>query len=144
MAESIHLVCPHCNGVNRVPKARLKSQPRCGKCHRELFTGQPMALDEAGFKRQLSRSEVPILVDFWAPWCAPCRSMAPAYEQAAGLLAPDVILAKVNTEENQGMAMQFGIRSIPTLILFRRQREAARISGAMDTQRLVSWTRQNL
>lgn len=144
MAESIHLVCPHCNGVNRVPKARLGSQPRCGKCHRELFTGQPMALDEAGFKRQLSRSEVPILVDFWAPWCAPCRSMAPAYEQAAGLLAPDVILAKVNTEENQGLAMQYGIRSIPTLILFRRQREAARISGAMDTQRLVSWTRQNL
>ena len=103
-----------------------------------------MALDEAGFKRRLGRSEIPILVDFWAPWCAPCRSMAPAYEKAAEILEPEVILAKVNTEENQGLAMQYGIRSIPTLILFRGQREAARVSGAMDTQRLVSWTRQNL
>jgi len=144
MAESIHIVCPHCSGVNRVPKARLGSQPRCGKCRRDLFSGRPTALDEAGLKRWLKRSEVPLLVDFWAPWCAPCRSMAPAYEKAAGLLEPEVMLAKVNTEENKRPAMQFGIRSIPTLILFRGQREAARISGTMDTQRLVSWTRQNL
>ena len=144
MSESIHIVCPHCSGVNRVPKARLGSQPRCGKCRRELFSGRPTALDEAGLKRRLKRSEVPLLVDFWAPWCAPCRSMAPAYEKAAGMLEPEVMLAKVNTEENQRLATQFGIRSIPTLILFRGQREAARVSGAMDTQRLVSWTRQNL
>ena len=144
MSDSIHVVCPHCSGVNRVPNARLGSRPQCGKCHRELFTGRPMTLDEAGFKRRLGHSEVPTLVDFWAPWCAPCRSMAPAYEKAAGLLEPEVMLAKVNTEENQGLAKRYGIRSIPTLILFRGQREVARVSGAMDTQRLVSWTRQNL
>ena len=144
MSESIHLVCPHCAGVNRVPKVRLGSQPRCGKCHRGLFTGQPIAMDEAGFKRQLKRSGVPLLVDFWAPWCAPCRGMAPAYERAAGQLEPEVVLAKVNTEENQGLARRYGIRSIPTLALFRGQKEIARVSGAMDTPALVSWTCRHL
>jgi len=144
MSDSLHIVCPHCDGVNRVPAGRLGQGPRCGKCHRPLFEAHPLALDEARFERHLGRSELPLLVDFWAPWCGPCRMMAPAFEQAARLLEPQVRLVKINTEEEQGLAQRFTIRSIPTLVLFHGGRELRRTSGAMDAGSLAAWTRQAL
>jgi thioredoxin 2 len=144
MAESLHVVCPHCDAVNRLPAGRLAQGPSCGKCHRPLFDGHPVALDEGRFERHLARGDLPMLVDFWAPWCGPCRTMAPAFEAAAAQLEPQVRLVKVNTEEAQGLAMRFGIRSIPTLALLRGGSEVARTAGAMDTGRLVAWARQFL
>lgn len=139
-----NILCPHCQGINRVPDQRLADNPKCGKCHQPLFNGRPIALDGAGFERFVSRSDLPLLVDFWAPWCGPCRMMAPAFEEAARRLEPKVQLIKVNTEEQQSVAARFGIRSIPTLILFRGGAEVARVSGAMDAAGLVSWTTQQL
>jgi thioredoxin 2 len=144
VSDAPHIVCPHCGAVNRVPADRPAAAARCGKCRVPLFDGHPVALDEAGFQRQLERSDIPLLVDFWAPWCAPCRAMAPAYEQAARQLEPHVRVAKVNTEAAQGLAGRFGIRSIPTLALFRGGQEVARQAGAMDVAAIVSWVRRQL
>jgi len=144
MSEPLHVVCPQCDAVNRVPQAKLGADARCGGCHQPLFQARPLPLDAARFERHVGRSDLPILVDFWAPWCGPCRTMAPAFEEAARHLEPAVRLVKVNTEEAQGLAMQLGIRSIPTLVLFRGGREHARTSGAMDPRSLVAWTRKNL
>ncbi|MES9936339.1 MAG: thioredoxin TrxC [Sedimenticola sp.] len=144
MSESMHIVCPHCDGINRVPQDRLDAGPKCGKCSTPLFKGQPLALGEQRFARHIQKGDLPVLVDFWAPWCGPCKMMAPAFEEAARRLEPNLRLVKVNTEENQAIAAQMGIRSIPTLALFRQGREVARVSGAMDAGGLVSWVRQNL
>ncbi|MGD8207186.1 MAG: thioredoxin TrxC [Thiohalocapsa sp.] len=144
MSESLLVVCPHCDAVNRIPSARLGDGPSCGQCHKALFSGRPLALDEGRFERHIQRGDLPVVVDFWAPWCGPCRMMAPAFEAAAVRLEPHVRLVKVNTEEAQGLAMRFGIRSIPTLALFRAGREVARQAGAMDTGGLVSWVRRHL
>ena len=139
-----HVVCQHCQGVNRVPELRLTEDPQCGKCKGALFKSAPIALDAAGFERFVGNSELPLLVDFWAPWCGPCRMMAPAFEQAAKQLEPRIQLLKVNTEQQQALAAKYNIRSIPTLILFRSGRELARMSGALDAQGLVQWAEQNL
>ena len=139
-----HIVCAHCGAVNRVPADRPAAAARCGKCRVPLFDGHPVALDEAGFQRHAERGDIPLLVDFWAPWCGPCRVMAPAYEQAARQLEPRVRVAKVNTEEAQALAGRLGIRSIPTLMLFRGGREVGRSSGAMDAAAIVSWVRRQL
>jgi thioredoxin 2 len=144
MKATVHLVCPHCGGVNRVPAARLGDGAKCGRCGERLFDGRPAAADDAAFARQLERSDLPLLVDFWAPWCGPCRAMAPAFEQAAAILEPGVRLLKVNTETAQASAARFGIRSIPTLMLFRDGREVDRVAGAIDTQHIVAWTRRAL
>jgi thioredoxin 2 len=144
MSSLIHVVCPQCDAVNRIPAERLGESPNCGKCHEPLFDGHPVALDERRFERHVSRSDLPVLVDFWAPWCGPCRQMAPAFEAAAQRIEPRARLAKVNTEEAQGLAARFGIRSIPTLAVFRGGREAGRQAGAMDTAGLVSWMHQFL
>ncbi|HTQ36990.1 MAG TPA: thioredoxin TrxC [Steroidobacteraceae bacterium] len=140
---AIQLVCPHDGAVNRVPAARLNEAPKCGRCHAPLFIAAPLELDAAGFERQLAQEQLPLLVDFWAPWCGPCRMMAPAFGQAAGLLEPHMRLARVNTEEQPELAARFGIRSIPTLILFAGGREIARHSGALPApQQVVAWARE--
>lgn len=144
MEPTLHVVCPRCDGINRLPAARLREGGKCGRCHAPLFEAHPLTLTEANFSRQVGRSDIPLLVDFWAPWCAPCRMMAPVFEEAARRLEPDLRLAKVDTEEQQGLAMQYGIRSIPTLILFRQGSEVARNSGAMDLQSLIAWAGQHI
>lgn len=141
---ALHIVCPHCHTTNRVAAEHLGHAPDCGKCHQPLFNGHPAALDEAAFAKHIARSDVPVLVDFWAPWCGPCRMMAPAFEAAAQQLEPQVRLAKVNTEEAQQLAGQLQIRSIPTLALFYRGREIARQPGAMGQADIVRWARAAL
>ncbi|MGA8052474.1 MAG: thioredoxin TrxC [Burkholderiales bacterium] len=141
MVDPVHVVCPQCSTANRVPRERLPDGPTCGKCKKLLFEGHPVELDAAAFDRQLRSSDLPILVDFWAPWCGPCRAMAPQFERAARELEPAVRLAKVNTDVEQAVAGRYGIRSIPTLVLFRNGREVARQAGAMDASSLVRWVR---
>ncbi len=142
MSESRHVVCPHCAGVNRVPADRLGAGAKCGRCKHPLFLGKPLEISAADFQTQLGRSDIPLLVDFWASWCGPCKMMAPAFEQAAAQLEPGMRLLKVNTEEQQSLAAQFGIRSIPTMILFAGGREVNRMSGALDAGGIVAWASQ--
>lgn len=142
MSETEQVVCPHCDAVNRVPSARLADRPVCGACRRPLFEAHPVPLDEARFRRHLRGSTLPLLVDFWASWCGPCRSMAPEFEAAARMLEPRFRLAKVSTEEAPALAQDLAIRSIPTLALFRGGAEVARIAGAMPAARIAAWARQ--
>ena len=146
MSEPLHIVCPHCHTTNRIAPEQLGQSPDCGKCHQPLFTGHPVALDdEATFDRHISRSQIPVVVDFWAPWCGPCLMMAPAYEQAAQLLEPHVQVAKVNTEAAQTLGARHQIRSIPTLALFVGGREVARQSGALTSPaQIVQWVQSHL
>jgi thioredoxin 2 len=144
-ADALHIVCPHCHTTNRVRVADLHNAPDCGQCHKALFDSHPLALDANSFDSHIGRSHVPVLVDFWAPWCGPCRMMAPAYEQATALLEPDVRVAKLNTEEAQAISARFNIRSIPTLALFIGGKEVARQAGAFRTaQDIAAWTRSHL
>ncbi|MGD8556275.1 MAG: thioredoxin TrxC [Chromatiales bacterium] len=144
MTDSAHIVCPGCMAVNRIPLARLGDRPKCGKCHEALFMAHPVELTAASFEKTVARNDIPVLVDFWAPWCGPCKMMAPAFEAAAQQLEPRVRLAKVNTENEQAIAARFGIQSIPTLALFRNGREIARQPGAMGAGDIVRWTESSL
>jgi len=144
MADSLNVVCPHCNAVNRVPAARLGDAPTCGKCKRPLFEGHPTVLTDQTFDRHLTRSDLPLVVDFWAPWCGPCKMMAPAYEQAAGRIEPRARLAKVDTQQNPALAQRYGIRSIPTLAVFKGGRQVASQPGAMSAAQLVQWIEAKL
>jgi thioredoxin 2 len=142
--DLLHIVCAYCDAVNRLPQAKLKSNPVCGKCTRAIFDAPPIELNERNFDRHITRNDIPVLIDFWAPWCGPCRSMAPAFEQAARILEPFFRIAKLNTEEAPNIASRFAIRSIPTLMLFHGGRETARQAGAMDARSIVSWARTHV
>jgi thioredoxin 2 len=143
MADFLHVACPHCNAINRLPAARLADRGQCGKCKKALFTAHSVELDESSFEAHATRSDLPLVVDFWAPWCAPCRMMAPAFAEAAAGLEPNYRLAKVNTEAHGELAARYAIRSIPTLVAFRGGREVARMSGAMGTAELLRWIKAN-
>ena len=140
----MELVCPHCGAVNRVPDTRLHDQPKCGKCGVAVLPPAPIELGAAQFDRFLSRDGLPVLVDFWAPWCGPCRQFAPTFSQMAGQLAGQVRFVKVNTEAEPVLAARYNIRSIPTLALFRQGRELDRVSGALPGPQLVGWLKQYL
>jgi len=141
MKSPVHVVCPHCDSVNRIPAAKQHDRSICGKCKQALFDAHPVELGSKNFNQHISRNDIPVLVDFWAPWCGPCRTMAPSFAQAAGQLEPGMRLAKLNTEEAQELASRYNIRSIPTLALFAGGREIARQAGAMDTSGIVRWAR---
>jgi len=138
-ASKMHLVCPHCNATNRVPSDKLQAELNCGKCHQPLLAAHPDNLGEAAFNAQLAKSDLPMVVDFWAPWCGPCRTMAPAYEKVSHDMQGKARFVKVNTEDEQGLAATYNIRSIPTLAVFAGGREIARQPGAISAPDLARW-----
>ena len=144
MSQPQHIVCPNCNAVNRVDSTRLIDNPNCGKCHKPLFSAHPLELSAESMQKHITRNDIPVVIDFWAPWCGPCKMMAPAFAQAAGQLEPQVRLAKLNTENEQAIAGQYRIQSIPTLALFKNGKEIARQPGAMSASDIVQWVKANL
>lgn len=139
-----HIVCPACGALNRVPRNKAADAGKCGRCHEALFAQKPVDVSDVALDRHVRANEMPVVVDFWAPWCGPCRAMAPVYARAASELEPQVRLLKVNVEDYPAVAERFGIRGIPTLMLFRNGQPVAQTSGAMDAVTLVRWVRSYL
>ncbi len=144
MSEAHNIVCGHCERINRVPADRPAARALCGICHEPLFAGRSISVDEAGFDRHITHNSIPVLVDVWAPWCGPCRTMAPMFEQAASALEPEVRLLKLNSDDAPNLSSRLGIRSIPTLLLMRGGSVLARTSGVMRPDQIVAWTTANL
>ncbi len=144
MSAALHVVCPSCDSINRLPQERLGANPRCGKCHQPLFAARPVPLTTARFEAHLQNNDIPLLVDFWAPWCGYCQKMAPAFARAAAELEPAMRLAMVDTEAEPALASRYAIKGLPTIVLFHQGREAARQSGAMTAADLVRWARAHL
>jgi thioredoxin 2 len=146
VAPVLIVACPNCNTLNRAPRARIDfgAGGKCGHCGAPLFTGHPLDLTASSFEAHATKSDVPLLVDFWASWCSPCKAMAPQFEMAAARLEPTVRMAKVNTDEQQVLANRFAIRGIPTMVLLRQGREIARQSGAMDAAGIQRWVSEAL
>ena len=137
--DALHIACAHCGATNRVPANRLGEDPTCGRCGQALLTGAPVELTDANFDAVVSKTDLPVVVDFWAPWCGPCRMMAPAFEQAAAKLKGRALLVKVNSDDNPHTASRFGIRSIPTLVKLDHGRELSRRSGALPAGQIVAF-----
>jgi len=144
VSQTKHLVCPHCDAVNRIPDSKLADNPICGRCKESLFTGGPVELTDQTFDKHLKRNDIPLVVDFWAPWCGPCKMMAPHFKAVTAKMEPYVRFAKLNTEQAQRAAARYNIRSIPTVAIFRQGREVARQAGAMDAGRLGQWIQSQL
>jgi thioredoxin 2 len=134
-----HVLCPHCGGVNRLPENRPAGVAKCGACHEKLFDGHPTAVDAAGFNKHLRVNDIPVLVDMWAPWCGPCRTMAPMFEKAAQTLEPNLRLLKLNVDDAQDIAAQYGVSGIPTLLLFQNGGLIAQQAGAQSAEAIIRW-----
>ncbi len=144
MSDAIQIVCAACGAVNRIPADKPAKEARCGRCGAKLFTGKPVELNDAIFQKYVTRTSIPVVVDFWAEWCGPCKMMAPEFARAAEELEPQVKFAKLDTERNQMTAMQFGIRSIPTLMIFREGKVIAQQAGAMPASQIVQWVKSSI
>ncbi len=144
MSKTVNVVCPHCTATNRLPQDRPASAAKCGACHKELFSGHPAAVDGTALDKHRRANDIPVLVDVWAPWCGPCRAMAPMFESAAAELEPSVRLLKHTADDNQPTSAALGISGIPALLLFRRGELIGRSAGAMDARSIVAWTEAGL
>jgi len=143
MSDTLQIVCPYCDALNRTLSSRINENPKCGKCHNPLFSGKPVELTSANFHVHASKNDIPLLVDFWAPWCGPCKIMGPQFAQATAKLEPQFRLAKVNTEAEQALGARYNIQSIPTMALFLKGREINRQAGAVGVLDIVRWAKNN-